>query len=143
MFGKSDSKAKSAKIDTLIGQKTELRGDIVFSGGLHIDGVLRGNVFAEQEGGSVVSLSERGLIEGEVRVANVIINGTVIGDVYAASHLELAAQARIKGNVYYRVIEMAGGAEVNGKLVHRRENEELDEEDPVMPDGQQEENHDS
>ncbi|MFA7633917.1 MAG: polymer-forming cytoskeletal protein [Thiohalomonadaceae bacterium] len=112
---------KSAKIDTLIGQNTELRGDVIFSGGLHIDGILKGNVIADQDSGSVVSVSERGLIEGEVRVPNVVLNGGVVGDVYASNHIELAPNARVKGNVYYKIIEMAAGAEVNGSLVHRVE----------------------
>lgn len=122
MFGKSKSTTtKSAKIDTLIGQNTEIRGDVVFSGGLHVDGSLKGNVIADQDSGSVLSVSERGLIEGDVRVPNVVLNGCVVGDVYASSHIELAPQARVKGNVYYKIIEMARGAEVNGNLVHRGE----------------------
>ena len=90
----------------------------MFSGGLHIDGTIRGNVIADPESGSVLSLSERGLIEGEVRVPNVILNGTVIGDVYSSNQVDLAAQARVTGNVYYNLIEMERGAEVNGNLVH-------------------------
>lgn len=122
MFGKSKSTTtKSAKIDTLIGQNTELRGDVVFSGGLHVDGTLKGNVIADQDSGSVLSVSERGLIEGDVRVPNVVLNGCVVGDVYASNHIELAPQARVKGNVYYKIIEMERGAEVNGNLVHRGE----------------------
>jgi len=113
--------SKSAKIDTLIGQHTELRGDVVFNGGLHVDGAIKGNILAEQDG-AVLSLSERGLVEGEVRVPNVVLNGSVVGDVYATEHIELAANARVTGNVYYKVIEMARGAEVNGNLVHRSDN---------------------
>lgn len=117
MWGNGGSK-KASKIDTLIGQNTEIRGDVRFAGGLHVDGTIRGNIIAEQEAGSVLSLSERGLIEGEVRVPNLILNGCVNGDVYASEHVQLAANARVKGNVYYKVIEMARGAEVNGSLIH-------------------------
>lgn len=120
MWGKTKSSTtKTAKIDTLIGQNTELRGDVVFSGGLHVDGTIKGNVIADQDSGSVLSVSERGLVEGEVKVPNVVLNGCVVGDVYATNHIELAANARVKGNVYYKIIEMARGAEVNGNLVHR------------------------
>lgn len=120
MWAKGSKKAKtSARIETLIGQHTELRGDVEFSGGLHVDGTVKGNVIASEGGGaSVLSLSERGTIEGEVRVPNVVLNGIVIGDVHALEHIELAAQARVTGNVYYSLIEMAMGAEVNGNLVH-------------------------
>lgn len=117
MWGNSSNK-KSSKIDTLIGQNTELRGDVRFSGGLHIDGIVRGNIIAELGEGSILSLSERGLIEGEVRVPNVVLNGCVNGDVYSSDHIQLAANAKIKGNVYYKLIEIARGAEVNGNLIH-------------------------
>ena len=114
---------KTAKIDTLIGQNSELRGDVVFRGGLHVDGTICGNVSADPDTSSVMSLSERGVVEGDIRVPNVVVNGTVIGDVYVTEHIELAPHARITGNVYYKLIEMARGAEVNGSLVHCKEDE--------------------
>ncbi len=120
MWG-NNKPGKNAKIDTLIGQHTEIAGDVVFNGGLHVDGKIKGNVVAEGEGTAVLTLSERGVVEGEVRVPNVVLNGTVIGDVHALQHIELAAQARVTGNVYYNLIEMAMGAEVNGSLLHRGE----------------------
>ena len=122
MWGNKAKKPKqTASIDSLIGQNTEIRGDVIFSGGLHVDGKVKGNVIAAEGEDSVLTLSERGTIEGEVKVPNVVVNGTVIGDVHALSHVELAAQARVHGNVYYSLIEMAMGAEVNGNLVHRAE----------------------
>lgn len=121
MGAKSKPKAKSNKIDTLIGQNSELVGDISFSGGLHIDGVVKGNIYADQDSGSTLSVSERGFIEGDVQVPNIVLNGAVNGDVHAAEHIELAEKARVTGNVYYKLIEMVRGAEVNGSLVHRNE----------------------
>ncbi len=117
MFG-NRKKIKTTKIDTLIGRKSEMLGDVRFSGGLHVDGTVKGNVIAEEDASSVLTLSESGTIEGEVKVPNVVLNGTVIGDVHARQHIELATNARITGNVYYSLIEMAMGAEVNGSLVH-------------------------
>jgi cytoskeletal protein CcmA (bactofilin family) len=121
MWSDKKKPKQTAQIDSLIGQNTEIKGDVVFSGGLHVDGVIKGGVIAEQGNDSVLTLSERGTIEGEVRVPNVVINGTIIGDVHASGHVELAAQAKVHGNVYYSLIEMAMGAEVNGNLVHRSE----------------------
>lgn len=120
MIGK---KRRTAKIDSLIGQHTEITGDITFSGGLHVDGKSKGNVVAT-EPGSLLTVSDQGSVEGEVRVPNVILNGLVVGDVYASERIELASQARVQGNVYYNLIEMAIGAEVNGKLVHRSKDED-------------------
>jgi cytoskeletal protein CcmA (bactofilin family) len=118
-FGKNKNR-RNAQIDTLIGGSTELRGDVYFKDGLHIDGVVKGNVIAEGEQ-SMLTMSEQGRIEGEVRVRNIVLNGEVVGDVYASEHIELAPAARVTGNVYYNLIEMAMGAEVNGNLVHRAE----------------------
>ena len=123
MWGQNKKPKQTAHIDSLIGQNTEIHGDVYFSGGLHIDGTVKGSVVAEKGDDSVLTLSERGTIEGEVKVPNVVVNGSVIGDVHATGHVELAAQARVHGNVYYSLIEMAMGAEVNGKLMHKVESE--------------------
>ena len=120
MFG-NRKKIRTTKIDTLIGRRSEMMGDVKFAGGLHVDGTVKGNVVSDEDPSSVLTLSETGTIEGDVRVPNVVLNGTVIGDVHASQHIELASNARITGNVYYNLIEMAMGAEVNGNLVHAAE----------------------
>lgn len=119
MLGK---KKRTTKIDSLIGQNTEIHGDVIFTGGLVVDGKVKGNVIAGEKG-SVLTVSDEGMIEGEVKVPNVSLNGTVVGDVHANERIELLARARVSGNVFYNLIEMAIGAEVNGKLVHRNEND--------------------
>jgi cytoskeletal protein CcmA (bactofilin family) len=120
MLGKK-KKHRVGTIDTLIGQNTELKGDVSFTGGLHIDGIVHGNVSATEGTDSTLTLSENGKVEGEVRVPYIILNGEVQGDVYASEKIELAARATIKGNVYYNLLEMAMGAAVNGSLVHQQE----------------------
>jgi cytoskeletal protein CcmA (bactofilin family) len=124
MLGKDKkSKVTSTKVDTIIGQQSRIEGDIHFSGGLHIDGRIKGGVIAEADSASVLTVSEHGSIEGDVRVPTVILNGRVTGDVRSAERIELAAKARVDGNVYYNLIEMAMGAAVNGSLVHSDETE--------------------
>lgn len=124
MWGRrKNKKIRASRIDSLIGQQTETVGDVRFSGGLHVDGIVRGNVSAEDDSRSVLTVSEHGTIEGDVRVPNIVLNGSVVGDVYARERIELAANARVHGNVYYTLIEMAMGAEVNGNLVHAAEEE--------------------
>ena len=115
MFG--TKKQSALVVDSTVGKNTKVYGDIVFSGGLHIDGVVVGNVIAESEGTSV-TISERGRIEGNVSVHYIQLNGEVVGDVHAIKQIELATNAKVKGNVYYNVIEMSKGAEVNGSLIH-------------------------
>ena len=114
-------KNKMPKIDSLIGHNTVLHGDVRYKGGLHVDGTIMGNVIADDDVDSVLSVSERGVIEGDVRVYHVVLNGKVVGDVHALEKIELAANARVVGNVYYKLIEMAMGSEVNGNLVHTSE----------------------
>ncbi len=118
MFG-SKKKIKSSKIDTLIGQGVDLTGNIKFKGGLHLDGIVIGNVStADAAEGTVLVISDRGRVEGDVHVAYAVINGEVKGNVYASEKLELSAHARISGNVEYNLLEMASGAEINGTMLH-------------------------
>ena len=120
MFGVG-RKSGCSGIDTVIGSQTRLEGDIHFSGGLHVDGTIKGNLVAEAGTEAVLTVSEQGRIEGDVRVPNLVLNGAVEGDVYVSDRVELASCARVTGNLYYHLIEMAMGAEVNGKLVHQVE----------------------
>jgi cytoskeletal protein CcmA (bactofilin family) len=116
MFG--IGKKTSCSIDTVIGAQTRLEGDVSFSGGLHVDGLIRGSISAAPDSESVLTVSEQGRIEGDVRVPNLVLNGVVEGDVHVGERVELASNAKVKGNVFYKLIEMAMGAEVNGNLVH-------------------------
>jgi cytoskeletal protein CcmA (bactofilin family) len=119
MFGQGKKrKSVSARVDTIVGQNTRIDGDVHFSGGLLIDGTVKGRVIAEEGSASVLTVSEHGNIEGDVHVPNVILNGSVIGDVRSDERIEMAAKARVTGDVYYNLIEMAMGAAVNGSLLH-------------------------
>ena len=115
------SKSAGARVDTIIGQQTQVSGDLHFSGGLHIDGHVKGNVIADEGSASVLAVSEHGRIDGDVRVPNVFLNGSVNGDVRCEERIELAAKAKVNGDVYYNLIEIVMGAEVNGNLVHQAE----------------------
>jgi cytoskeletal protein CcmA (bactofilin family) len=116
-------KIKAPRVVTVVGTGTQISGNVVFAGGLHVDGIITGDVHADGAESSALTLSESGTIEGEVRVPNIVINGTVIGDVYGTNRVELAPNAKITGTVYYHLLEMAMGAEVNGRLVHSNEDE--------------------
>ena len=115
MFGRR--KQTSTRIDTLLGKTATLNGDLEFSGGLHLDGRVNGNVRSNAEDGGALSVSESGFIEGNVEVTNIVMNGTVNGDMHAADRLVLGGSARVNGNVHYGVIEMAPGAVITGKLI--------------------------
>jgi len=122
-LGSNSSSSGSSKgggaVDTLIGRQTEVLGDVRFSGGLHVDGKIKGSVTTLGADKSArLSVSESGAIEGDVRVPTMTLNGTVIGDVRATERLSLAAKARVTGNVYYKVLQMEPGAMINGQLLY-------------------------
>lgn len=116
MFNRSEKK-QAARIDTLIGRTASVQGDIEFSGGLHIDGRVTGNVRVAPGGTAALSISEHGVIEGSVEAPQVVLNGSVNGDIVATERVVLGAKARVRGNVSYGVIEMALGAEITGRLI--------------------------
>ncbi len=117
MFGRK--KRRHSVIDTLVGPNSRVNGDLFFEGGCHVDGTIKGNVSADSDSNSALSISEDAIVEGGVTVPYVVLNGIVRGDVFAHQRVELGPTARVIGNVYYNLIEMAIGAEINGKLVHQ------------------------
>lgn len=114
MFGR---KTKST-IDSLIGAATYITGNVHFKGGLRIDGRVKGDVIADEDETSMLVISEHARVEGEVRVAHLLVNGEIIGPVFSSELLELQPKARISGDVHYKALEMHGGAVVSGKLTH-------------------------
>ncbi len=119
MFGRKNS--RHTVVETLIGSNSKVSGDVHFKGGCHIDGVVNGSVTADPDTDSALSISDIGSVDGGVTVPYVVLNGIVKGDVFASQRVELGPTARVIGNVYYNLIEMAIGAEINGKLVHQPE----------------------
>jgi cytoskeletal protein CcmA (bactofilin family) len=110
---------KNTVVDTLVGANSKVNGDLHYEGGCHIDGTVKGNVTADPDSDAALSISEDGTVEGGVTVPYVVLHGIVRGDVCASQRVELGPTARVIGNVYYNLIEMAIGAEINGKLVHQ------------------------
>ena len=113
------------KIHTLIASNVTITGDIFFNGGIQIDGVVNGNIIANeesQEEGSkplaTVRVTQQGRVDGEIHGPNVIINGRLDGDVVASQHLELSSNAAVSGNVHYNLVEIMAGAQVNGNMSH-------------------------
>lgn len=116
MFG-SRKNSRFVNQHTLISRATRLEGDIHFAGELQVEGKVVGNIIAESGQEARVVVAETGLVEGEIRVPTAIINGYVQGDIYAETHVELAARAIVSGNVHYASIEMVKGSQVNGSLI--------------------------
>jgi len=118
MFGKRPSKPQN-RIDCLIGAGTSIEGNVNFTGGLRVDGHIRGNVVSNSDTASTLVLSEQARIEGEIRVSHVVINGSVVGPIHASDYIELQAKSNVTGDIYYKNMEIQLGAVVQGRLVYQ------------------------
>ena len=118
MFGRKKNHVPQKQIDSLIGSSTTISGDILFTGGLRVDGAVKGFIHSASDAPSTLVVSEKATVTGEIRVSHVVIDGTVNGPVCATEYLELLPNARITGDVSYRTIEMQVGAVVDGRLLH-------------------------
>ena len=116
---KNQAPSVGAAATSLIARGVTIRGDIQFSGTLHLDGVVEGSVQADPGSDGVLTISETGRVIGRIDVPHAVINGGVTGDIEVSERLELAPLARIDGDVQYQVLEMTAGAQVNGKMIHR------------------------
>ncbi len=120
MFGKKDENKPHGRIDSLIGAGTRVEGCIRFTGGLRVDGEVVGGIEAvDGASASTLVLSEHARVEGPVRVAHLVTNGTVVGAVTVSESLEMQSKARIVGDVEYAMVEMHQGAVIEGRLLHR------------------------
>ena len=117
MFGRKKSGPITGRIDTLISKSARVQGDVEFCGGLHLDGRVLGQVRSVGTEPATLWISEQGAVEGGVDVPSVVINGSVIGDVYARERVAIGPQSRITGNVHYGTMEMTLGAQIDGKLI--------------------------
>ncbi len=118
MFERKKHGPAQKRIDSLIGAGTTVTGDVVFAGGLRIDGVVCGNVSTVSGESGTLVVSEQARVDGEINVSHVVINGAVNGPVTANEFLELQAKARVAGDVEYRSLEMHLGAVIQGRLRH-------------------------
>ena len=129
MFGSKKASKPQSRIDSLIGAGTTIEGNICFTGGLRVDGQVRGNVTSADDKPGTLVLSDQARIEGEIRVAHAVINGTVIGAVNVLEYVELQGKANVTGDVHYRTLEIQLGAVVQGRLVYQAESKS----DKVVP----------
>ncbi|MCW8877099.1 MAG: polymer-forming cytoskeletal protein [Kangiellaceae bacterium] len=122
---KQSPRAKAGAADTLISKEAKIVGNINFTGVLYVDGYVKGDISSDEFENSLLTIGQNGCVEGEINVPHIMIFGRVKGDVHALEHVELMSDARIEGNVYYKLIEMAMGAEVNGQMVHKEDKQKL------------------
>lgn len=121
MFGSNKTKLStngSDTVQTLIGGHVVIQGNLLFSGGLYIEGKVFGNIVAEEGADSLITLAQSGFIEGNISAPKVVISGRVTGDIHSRERIELTETAYIQGNIHYRQIEIPAGATISGQLIH-------------------------
>lgn len=116
MFRKKS--APKTTIDSLIGATTRMEGNVVFQGGLRIDGHVRGDVIAGEGSAGLLVIGEHGRVDGNIVAVHLIVNGTVQGSVTVSNLVELQPKARVSGELRYRSVEIQRGAMVEGILSH-------------------------
>jgi len=117
MFGNKTTTTQKT-IGTLIGAGTVIEGTVTYTGGLRIDGTVKGDVRCVTGDACMVVISEHGKVEGEVHAAHLVVSGAVNGPLHVSELLELQPKARITGDVYYRAVEIHHGAVVEGRLIY-------------------------
>lgn len=121
MFGGGSKRVEAmpraaTSVEGMIGPRMSVNGDLGFSGALHVDGSIKGQVNGEGSD-SLLVVTERGSIEGTVRAPHIEMGGTMVGDIFSTERLKLGPSARVRGSVYYKVLEMDAGCQINGQLV--------------------------
>jgi len=134
MWGKDRGVGFHSNNTTLIARGTTIEGNVSFEGNLEIEGRVIGNIIVAGDSHGTVRILEQGIVEGEIRAPSVVINGTVQGDVHSNDHIELAAKAAVSGDVYYHLLEMVKGAQVNGGLVYSGSQIVAKEDAPMLTD---------
>jgi cytoskeletal protein CcmA (bactofilin family) len=116
MFGTKRAIPKT--IATLVGAGTTIEGTLAYTGGLRIDGTVKGDVRCTNGEPGMVVISELGSVIGEVHAAHLVVSGKVAGPLYVSDILELQPKAQVTGDVHYRALEIHHGAVVEGRLIH-------------------------
>lgn len=119
MFGKTtNTESKPNRIDSLIGPGTVIEGDITFTGGLRVEGEVKGDISVASTGTGILMLGGDGVVTGNIRVSHLVVDGTINGSVYVLDSVELRPTAKVMGDINYGTLEMQLGAVIHGHLVH-------------------------
>ena len=122
MFGKNRPEAgiDVKGSDTYVNAVVKIRGDLLFRGSFYFDGSVRGDLVAEEEGKNKLILGKNAQIIGDVRADRVIIFGKVTGSIYSKGVISLMPGASVRGDIYYRDIDMRHGVSMSGRFHHTK-----------------------
>ena len=109
------------KTATVIGENCVIEGDVTFEKTIEVHGKIVGTVkIAENCTSASLIIKKSGIVEGDVYGSDVIIEGEVSGNVSGKKKISIRNSAYVSGNVYYDILDMQGGATVNGNLIRNK-----------------------
>ena len=109
---------------TLISKDTHITGDLQFSGNLEIEGKITGSVVSSDDGGRIRILPS-GHVTGDIHTLIAVINGRIEGNIYSSEEIHLAADSFVEGNLYYSLIEIEKGAQMNGTFIYQPNQDDI------------------
>jgi cytoskeletal protein CcmA (bactofilin family) len=99
------------EITTLLGRGATFEGKLTFEGTVRVDGKLKGEVFTDD----VLVIGEGAYVEAEIDVGEIIIQGTVVGNIRAKRSIEIHAPGRVKGDLYTPSLQVDKGVIFEGR----------------------------
>ena len=119
-------KRKFVAITTLIDKDIVISGDTTYTGGIRVDGKIKGNLKVHGDEGSLLIMGYGSKITGDVEVEKAIINGEINGNVKCHDYLELNTNAIVNGSIEYDIIEVQEGAKITGDLKFIKNNKKTE-----------------
>jgi cytoskeletal protein CcmA (bactofilin family) len=101
----------AGEITTLLGRGATFEGKLTFEGTVRIDGRFKGEVFSDD----VLVIGEGAHVEAEVDVGEVIVQGTVVGNIKAKRSIEIHAPGRVKGDLHTPSLQIDKGVIFEGR----------------------------
>jgi cytoskeletal protein CcmA (bactofilin family) len=103
--------APASEITTLLGRGAQFEGKLTFEGTVRIDGRFKGEVFSED----VLVIGDGAQVEATIDVGEVIIQGTVVGNITAKRSIEIHAPGRVKGDLHTPALQIDKGVIFEGR----------------------------
>jgi len=103
--------AAQGEITTLLGRGATFEGKLTFEGTVRIDGRFKGEVFSDD----VLVIGEGAHVEAEIDIGEVIVQGTVVGNIKAKRSIEIHAPGRVKGDIHTPVLQIDKGVIFEGR----------------------------
>ena len=99
------------ELQSLLGEGVEFIGELSFSRGLLVEGVVKGKLRSE---GSLM-IGPKGRVEAEVIIQKVSINGEFRGVIHASERVEISKAGKVYGDIYTPCLIIEGGAVFEGR----------------------------